>query len=329
MKIVRSLQEITGTLPYPILTIGSFDGVHCGHQKILADVVAKARQQHGTPVVLTFHPHPQKIISPADSPRLLQTFEQKAALLEKLGVDLLALIPFTWDLAQLSAREFVTEIIHRKLAARELHVGANFRFGHNREGDTVLLKKLGKELSIQIFEIPEYYVRNIKVSSTRIRRFLSHGQVEIARRFLGRPFSLVGTVVHGDGLGARIGIPTANLKVHNELIPQTGVYVTSAIIDGKGYQGVSNVGFRPTVTQRPSDRPIVETHLFDVRQDLYDRETELFFYFRIRAEKKFSSLDPLVARIRKDIQVAHRYFARVGGALDGKWSLVSGQGSRQ
>src|SRR2546428_5427684 len=158
MKIVRSLKEIIETFPYPILTIGSFDGVHCGHQKILADVAANARQKHGTAAVLTFHPHPQKIISPAESPRLIQTFEQKAAMLEKLGVDLLALVPFTWDLAQLSARDFVMEIIHRKLAIQELHVGSNFRFGHNREGDVELLKKLGAKLNIQVFEIPEYYV---------------------------------------------------------------------------------------------------------------------------------------------------------------------------
>ncbi|HEV8132668.1 MAG TPA: bifunctional riboflavin kinase/FAD synthetase [Acidobacteriota bacterium] len=324
MRIVRSLKEITATFPYPILTIGSFDGVHCGHQKILSEVAAKSRQNHGTAAVLTFHPHPQKIISPGDSPRLIQTFEQKAALLDKIGIDLLALIPFTWDLAQLSARDFVVEIIHRKLGIRELHVGANFRFGHNREGDVTLLKQLGEELAIQIVEVSEYYFRKIKVSSTQIRRFLSHGHVEIARRLLGRPFSLTGAVVHGDGLGARIGIPTANLDVSNELIPQTGVYVTSAMIEGKAYQGVTNVGFRPTVAQRTSDRPIVETHLFDFRQDLYEKEVELFFHFRIRAEKKFSGLDELVKQIHKDIDFTRRYFIRANAAV-GQRALAVGQ----
>ncbi|HEY2931141.1 MAG TPA: bifunctional riboflavin kinase/FAD synthetase [Acidobacteriota bacterium] len=311
MRIVRSLHEITENYPYPILSIGSFDGIHCGHQAILKGIVTRARQNGGTAALLTFHPHPQKIISSGDAPRLLQTFEQKAALLEKLGLDLLALIPFTWDLAQLSAHDFVSQIIHQRLGIRELHVGANFRFGHNREGDVTLLKDLGLRFGIEIREIPEYYFRNIKVSSTRIRRFLSHGHVEIAKRMLGRPFSLVGTVIHGDGLGARIGIPTANLSVQNELIPQTGVYVTAARLSGRTVQGVTNVGFRPTITQRTSEHPIVETHLFDLNEDLYGSEMELFFHFRIRAEKKFASPEELVQRIRKDIKLGRRYFARV------------------
>ncbi|MBI2821007.1 MAG: FAD synthetase family protein, partial [Acidobacteria bacterium] len=169
MKIVHTLKEIAAPLAYPVFTIGSFDGIHRGHQKILQQVVGRARYHHGTAAVLTFHPHPQKIISPAESPRLIQTFEQKAALLEKIGIDLLIVTPFTQDVAQLSARSFVTEIIHQKLGIRELHVGANFRFGHKRQGDVSLLKSLSEELNLKVFEVPEYYFRGHKVSSTRIR----------------------------------------------------------------------------------------------------------------------------------------------------------------
>ncbi|MBI4455233.1 MAG: bifunctional riboflavin kinase/FAD synthetase [Acidobacteria bacterium] len=320
MKIVRSLEEV-GAVPYPVLAIGSFDGIHCGHRKILENVVSSARKHHGTAAVLTFHPHPQKIISPVDAPRLLQTFEQKAALMDKIGINLLVLIPFTWDLAQLPAQNFVTEIIHQQLGIRELHVGANFRFGHNREGDVTLLKQLGEQLGIHVFIVTEYYIRKNKVSSTRIRRLLSHGHVEVVGRMSGRSFSLVGTVVHGEGLGARIGIPTANLAVRNELIPMTGVYVTTSLLDGKTYRGVTNVGFRPTV-QCISDLPVVETHLLDLDQDLYEKEMELFFHFRIRAEKKFADVEELIGQIRKDIAFACRYFSRVDSILSHRSSVI-------
>jgi riboflavin kinase/FMN adenylyltransferase len=312
MKIVRSLQDVTEPPPYPVLTVGSYDGIHCGHQTILRSVVGQARRCSGTAALLTFQPHPQKIISPADSPRLLQTFEQKSARLEALGVDLLVVVPFTWDLAQLSPRQFVTDIIHQRLGIREIHVGANFRFGHRREGDVAVLREMGSEFGIGVVEVAEQLVRGHRVSSPRIRGFLSRGHVEFARRMLGRPFSLVGRVVHGDGLGARIGIPTANLDVHNELIPQTGVYVTMTSIDGRLLPGVTNVGFRPTVKQRPSDSPVVETHLLDLDADIYGKDVELFFHWRVRPERKFSGIEELVRRIRQDIAVSRRYFARAG-----------------
>ncbi|MBI3941171.1 MAG: bifunctional riboflavin kinase/FAD synthetase [Acidobacteria bacterium] len=320
MKIVRSLKEVTTPLPHPILAVGSFDGLHRGHQKVLENLVARAHQYQGTAVVLTFHPHPQKIISPADAPRLIQTFEQKAALLEIMHIDLLAVVPFTWDLAQLSAENFVTEIIHRQLGIRELHVGANFRFGHNREGDVALLKKMGESLDIQVVEVSELYFRNHKVSSTRIRRLLAQGCVEFGRRLLGRPYSITGTVVHGAGLGARIGIPTANLDVRNELVPLVGVYATSARVNGTDCLGVTNVGFRPTV-RGTTERPVVETHLLDLNQDLHEKEMELFFHFRIRAERRFSGVEELVRQIGRDIAFARRYFSRTSAA---KRSMVQG-----
>lgn len=311
MKIVRSLREVTCPPAYPVLTVGSYDGIHCGHRKILQSVVGQARRCGGTAAILTFQPHPQKIISPADSPRLLQTFEQKAAHLEAAGIDLLMLIPFTWDLAQLPAGEFVSEILHKRLGTREIHVGSNFRFGHKRQGTVAVLREMGREFGIAIQEVTEEILRGHKISSTRIRGLLSHGHVEFARRMLGRPFSLVGAIAHGDGLGARIGIPTANLDVRNELVPQTGVYVTTALIDGRVFPGITNVGFRPTVTKRTSDAPVVETHLLDVDADLYGKEMELFFHCRVRAERRFSGVEELVSRIRRDIGFARRYFARV------------------
>ena len=322
MNILRNLKEGTGAHLSPVLAIGSFDGIHCGHRMILDSVVRSARRTRGTAAVLTFDPHPQKIIAPADCPRLIQTFEQKAAMMERIGIDLLAVVPFTWELAQLTPRQFVTEIVHETLAVRELHIGSNFRFGHKRAGDVTLLKKLGEELGIQVFEIPEYYVRRQKVSSTKIRRFLSSGRVEFARRMLGRPFEITGAVVRGAGLGARIGIPTANLEVRNELIPQTGVYITRASIGGRRCHGVTNVGFRPTLGAT-QDCPVVETHFLDFNHDLYGHDLELAFCCRIRAEKKFTSVDELAGRIRKDIALARRYFKRADAIAGRQSSVIS------
>lgn len=310
MKIVRSLAEVTTPFPHPIFAIGSFDGIHCGHQKVLGNVVLRARRHGGTAAVMTFHPHPQKIVSPHDSPLLIQTLEQKAAMLQALGFDLLLQVPFTEDLARLSAEQFVTEIIYEKLGICELHVGANFRFGHNRQGDVALLRGMGERLGIRVLEIAEVQLGRHKISSTRIRGLLAQGRVEFARRLLGRPFSVVGNVVHGAGLGSRIGVPTANLQVSNEVIPANGVYATLARIEGGDFPGVTNIGFRPTLQHR-TDRPVVETHLLDVSRDLYGRELELFFHMRIREEQKFSGPEALVRRIGRDVARARRYFARI------------------
>jgi riboflavin kinase/FMN adenylyltransferase len=260
----------------------------------------------GTPAVLTFHPHPLQVLAPNNAPLQIQTLDQKISTIESLGIPLLVVIPFDLQLAQTSARDFAVKTIWEKLQPKEIYVGPNFAFGHRRQGSFNLLKEIGEEKGFLAGKIHQVQFRGNRVSSTAIRQALISGQVGLARRLLSRPFALDGSVVHGVGLGSKIGVPTVNLQTANEIIPRRGVYVTLLSVDGNKYKGVTNIGFRPTVSNE--GRLSIETHLLEFGRDIYGKEITLEFLIHLREERRFSGEAALTAQIGKDIEKAGRYF---------------------
>ncbi len=309
MRITSDLSALDKKLPYPVVAIGVFDGLHLGHRSILEILHKRAEAFTGTRILLSFTPHPQKIIAPQTAPLLLQTREQKQELLRELGVEVLVELPFNRRLSLLSPAQFVEQNLARH-GIREIHVGSNFRFGHRRSGDFNLLHELGTRHSYQVFECPVLEVRRLRVSSTRIRNFLRAGRVSMAARLLGRPYQIRGTVVRGARRGKKLGFPTANLSSLNELIPAPGVYVTRSRINGECFDSVTNIGYRPTLESNAA--VTIETHLLGVDADLYGKAMSLEFCCRIRGERRFPGVKELQARIGIDIERAKRFLGRVG-----------------
>ncbi len=312
MIAVRGLEPLPESWSRPIVTIGNFDGVHLGHQSLLRALAARARDIGGAPVVLTFDRHPLQVLAPDNAPRQIQTLRQRLGALAELGIEGVVILPFTRELAHMSARDFVTRILCERLHVREIHVGASFAFGYRREGSFNLLKEMGDVRGFQVEKIHQVQFRGNRVSSTMVRQALVTGQVALARRLLGRPFSLGGEVVHGSGIGAGILVPTANISLFNELSPRHGVYITVFRTNGKFYQSVTNIGTRPTVTGQIAGPVTIESHILDFDGDLYGAPVELDFLLRLREERRFASTDALASRIQRDIAAARRYFAWVG-----------------
>ncbi len=311
MKVVYGLDQLPQGMPRPILTIGNFDGVHLGHQSLMRTLVARAVALGGSSLVLTFDPHPLQVLAPDNAPRQIQTLSQKLAALDALGIDVVIVLPFTRDLARMGAREFVTDILVGRLRTQEVHVGASFAFGHRREGSFNLLKEMGEELGFLVEKIHQVQFRGTRVSSTLVRQALISGQAGLARRLLGRPFSLEGEIVHGAAVGASLKVPTANLLARNELIPRTGVYVTFLNLDGRRWKSVTNIGTRPTITGQLAGPQTVETHVLDFGEELYGAKVCVEFLLRVREERRFASTEALVSRIRKDVATARRFFGWV------------------
>jgi riboflavin kinase/FMN adenylyltransferase len=283
--------------------------VHLGHQQLLRDLVERAGRIHGTPMVGTFHPHPLQVLAPNNAPRQIQTLDQKLATMEKLGIQMVAVIPFTHEFAQTSAQDFAVKILWEKFRVREIYVGPNFAFGHRREGSFNLLKEIGAEKGFFVGKIQQVQFRGNRVSSTAVRQALFAGQVALARRLLGRPFPLEGEVVHGGAVGSGISIPTANLRTWNELIPRRGVYATFFTFAGRRYRSVTNIGVRPTINAEGSvSEPNVETHLFDFEGNLYGQNAMLELLQYLREERRFDNIQALKTQIQKDIARARRYF---------------------
>jgi riboflavin kinase/FMN adenylyltransferase len=300
MQIYWSLQDLH--LQDVWLTIGSFDGVHRGHQAIVKRLTAGARAAGAPAVVLTFHPHPAVVLRARQGPYYLTSPQERADLLGELGVDVVVIHPFNHEVSNLTAREFVIRL-HAHLDLKRLCVGHDFALGHNREGDLPTLEKLGGEFGYRLEVIGPISLSDQEISSSQIRSALLEGEVEKAAVLLGRAYEVQGLVVHGDGRGKQIGIPTANLDVWSErLLPKTGVYACLAQVGENQVKAVTNVGVRPTFTAAPL--PLVETHLLDYEADLYQEEISLSFIARLRDEKRFSGVPALVAQIQKDIQCA-------------------------
>jgi riboflavin kinase / FMN adenylyltransferase len=308
MKVIYRLEDLVPDYPAPVITIGNFDGVHLGHQNLIRDLAQRAARTGGTPVVLTFNPHPLQVLAPNNAPLQIQTLNQKIAIMKSLGIPLVVVIPFDMQLAQMSARDFAVKVLWEGLHHKEIYVGPNFAFGHRRQGSFNLLKEIGEEKGFLAGKIHQVQFRGNRVSSTTIRQALISGQVGLVRRLLARPYALEGTIVRGTGIGSKLQIPTANLQTPNELIPRRGVYVTLLHLEGLRYRGVTNIGFRPTMNQEGIGSLSLETHLLDFKQDIYGKSVALEFLMRLRDERRFPGEGALVAQIRKDIKNAQRYF---------------------
>jgi riboflavin kinase/FMN adenylyltransferase len=289
------------------LTIGSFDGVHKGHQAILRRLVAGAHAQNAPAVALTFHPHPAVVLRHRTDPFYLTSPEQRARLLGEQGVDVVITHPFNQQVASRSARDFIRELKDH-LGLRTLCVGPDFAMGHNREGNVAMLQRLGEEFDYSVSVIRPIRINREVVSSSRIRSAIRDGDVKTARQLLGRPYALDGAVAPGDGRGRRIGIPTANLDIWQEqLMPKAGVYACLARVGERMLRAVTNVGVRPTFNNPNAIAiPRAETHLLDYRGDLYGQRIELLFIDRLRDEQRFPDVASLIAQIQADIRRARR-----------------------
>ena len=293
-----------------VLTLGVFDGLHLGHQLIMRTVVERARALGAVPTVITFDPHPRAVLHPESAPPLLQTFDQKIEDFGVLGLEQTIVIRFTREFAQVRAEDFLREVVRDRLQAREVYLGRGFAFGHTREGDIELLRKVSRDLGFRAEEVPEVRLRGQRISSSRIRALLALGQVNLARRMLGRPYGVEGRVVRGEERGRTLGFPTANLRPQNRVIPRHGVYVTATLIEGEWRRSVTNVGTRPTF--ETTTEPSVETYVMDWSGDLYGDVARVRFLYRLRDERKFASIDDLKRQIERDLERAVTYFKRSG-----------------
>lgn len=286
----------------PVLALGNFDGVHLGHRSIIERVVRSAARRAATPVVLTFDPHPTRVVRPGSAPRLLMTSEQKVGVLGELGVEGVAIVRFTQDVASWNPETFVRLVLREWLGVAEVWVGANFVFGHDRAGNVTKLRQLGSRYGFTAETIEPVRYKEFVVSSSRARQLIGEGRVEEAATLLGRHYSLDGIVVHGLQRGRTLGFPTANLDTENELLPPNGVYATMATLDGVEYPSVTNIGVRPTF-HLPS-ATVVETHVLDMDRDLYGKPMRVAFVQRIREERTFEGVEALKAQISADCQSA-------------------------
>jgi riboflavin kinase/FMN adenylyltransferase len=303
--LLKNLDKVPPLAPPVILTIGNFDGLHRGHKRILRKVISRAREEGGTSVVVTFEPHPLKLLHPRQAPLLIQTLSQKRDILAHLGIEVLLEVPFSRSFGQVSAGEFVRHLAE-KLHPKEVYIGEDFRFGHNREGDITFLQSLGGELGYEATAFPKLRLDGSEVSSTRVRQLLAEGEMEKAVRLLGRPYVVEGLVEKGVGRGHALGFPTANLAIENELIPALGVYVVAVDVgESLLLPGVANLGKRPTFG---GEEVVVEVHILEGGRNLYGQRVRILFFKFLRPEQKFATVEDLTAAIQKDVQSAQDYF---------------------
>lgn len=306
MEVIRDLNQFPN-LTNAVVTSGTFDGVHVGHQKILKRLVENARQINGKSVVITFWPHPRHVL--ANETRnlvfLLTTIEERIALLRKFEVDYLLIIPFTPQFANLSSSEFIEEVLINTIGTKKLVIGYDHRFGKNREGSFDYLKENAAELGFEVEEIPREDVDHVAVSSTKIRKALEAGDIETANKYLGYFYRLTGTVSEGDKLGRTLGFPTANLEITEplKLIPAHGVYAVHGTVNGQALKGMLNIGMRPTVGGL---KQTIETYFFNFKQDIYYQDLQLELVARLRNEQKFSGLEALKMQLQQDEQTARK-----------------------
>jgi riboflavin kinase/FMN adenylyltransferase len=305
MQILHSIPELS-RFPGPLfLAIGVFDGVHRGHEAVISTSADHARVANGTPVVVTFDPHPEKVLRPQSAPHLLTATEHKVALIRKLGVAHLLIIPFDEKFARTEPEDFVQQLVSYSKPLGEICVGHQWSFGKNRRGNLDLLKKLGAHLRFAVIGIPPVTLNGQVISSTAIRRAVEKGDFAMAAAMLGRDYTILGTVTRGDNLGKKIGFPTANLSAHNEQFPPNGVYLAEARFDGARHPGLVNLGYRPTVSGDNTNR-VLEVHLLDFNRDIYGKNLEVQFVRYLRPEKKFENLDALVRQIEADVREARQ-----------------------
>ena len=310
MKVYRDFEEV-GNIPNAVLTIGTFDGVHLGHQKIIERLKSEAKKINGETVLFTFFPHPRMVINPTNHGlKLIQTEAEKIENLERLGLDHLIIFPFTKAFSNLSADEFVKEYLIEKLHVKTIVVGYDHQFGKNREGTLKHLQKLSEILPFEVIEIPAHEVDEINVSSTKIRKAIEIGDVQTANNYLNEPFEISGKVVLGNQIGRTIGFPTANIEVDDALkiIPAIGVYAVEIVLaDQRKLEGMMNIGIRPTVSD--SEKIKIEVFIFDFSEPIYDQRIKVYLLQRIRGEHRFQSLEVLRAQLQEDEKTVRSIFS--------------------
>ncbi|UCD34385.1 MAG: bifunctional riboflavin kinase/FAD synthetase [Nitrospiraceae bacterium] len=299
MKVIDGLDNLKDNLPYPVLTLGNFDGVHLGHQKIFRLLKERAELKQGTSVVYTFVPHPLRVIAPERAPKLLTTYKDKISLIEESGIDAIICAHFTREFANISAEDFVRKILSGAIGAQEIFIGSNYLFGRHRRGSPEMLQELGRELGFDVTVVDEIRIGSTAVSSSTIRSLVAKGIVEEAATLLGRLYSVEGIVVSGAKRGkSLLNTPTANLLTANELLPRDGVYATTVEFEGKIYGGATNIGHNPTFEEKKFS---FETHLLDFDGQLMGKTLRVFFVQRLRDEIRFANVDELGSQMKKDI----------------------------
>lgn len=298
MKIFRSIEDYNLN-QRTILTIGTFDGVHEGHKKILNKLIFSSKKKNLSSVVLTFFPHPRVILNKYNEVKMIDTLDEKIKAFEKLGIENLIIHPFDKSFSLLSADQFIKDYLIKKLKINHIIIGYDHRFGKGREASVDDLKKYGESFDFIVEEIKAHEVESIAVSSTKIRDSINSGELDISAKFLGRFFKLTGKVVKGDGLGKQINYPTANIYVEEnyKIIPKDGVYFIKTLIDDNEFHGMMNIGHRPTIGE---NKKSIEVHLFDFDNDIYDKTISVDVLLKIRDEIKFSSIEALKEQLKKD-----------------------------
>jgi riboflavin kinase/FMN adenylyltransferase len=299
MKIYHGIEDFV-RLDHAVVTSGTFDGVHLGHQKILSRLTEIAVQEKGETVVITFWPHPRLVLHPEDTTlQLLNTFEEKAALLKAQGIQHLIRIPFTKEFSQLTSEEFIVNILVKTIGTKKLVIGYDHHFGKNREGSFDQLKLNGPKYGFQVEEIPRQDVDHIGVSSTRIRKALEEGDIATATHFLGGPYTITGRVVIGDKLGRVLGYPTANIEIENKnkLIPADGIYAVTVLHEHQQYKGMLYIGNRPTINGMQRN---IEVNIFEFNREIYGESLTLSFHSLIRGDQKFNNLEELKQQLHLD-----------------------------
>jgi riboflavin kinase/FMN adenylyltransferase len=307
MQIFHKLDDVPADFGPTLVSVGNFDGVHRAHAHVLHEIVTRAPQQAAKAVAVTFEPHPTRILRPDSGLKLITPTAEKLRLLETTGVDAVLLLPFGRDLSLMTPRQFAERILKRKLHAREVHEGFNFKFGHKASGDMNMLAEFGREMGFEVKVYPELKLRGETVSSSQIRKLLSEGRVSRARHLLSRPFCILGTPGRGRGYGSKYTVPTINLSRYEELVPKDGVYITCTRVEKETFESVTNVGNRPTFG---ADLFAIESHLLNFHpiELTPETEVEICFLNRLRDEIKFPSVDALREQIARDVKKARRYF---------------------
>lgn len=305
MRVFRSVEGLP-EFKNGVLTIGTFDGVHLGHQEIIKRINQQAAEINGESIILTFHPHPRLVVNPNDtSLKLLNTLEEKIALLEHFWVDNLIVAPFSIEFSKLTARGYVEDFLWKNIHPKKVVIGYDHRFGNNREGGLELFLEIGQELGFEVEEIAKQMVDDLAVSSTKVRNALQNGDVAQANHLLGYEYSLHGTVVEGHQMGRQLGYPTANIHPNNpnKLIPAMGVYAVKIMLEGQVYPAMLNIGKNPTFEGRKAS---IEANLFDFDRDIYGMELDVIFVQRLRHELKFDNIEALIKQMAEDEKVSRK-----------------------
>jgi len=307
MQTFHKLEDVPTDFGPSLVSVGNFDGVHRAHAHVLGEIVRRTGQSRAKAVAVTFDPHPARILRPDSGLKLLTPTPEKLRLLEGTGIDAVLMLPFGRDLSLMTPRQFAERILKKKLHAREVHEGYNFRFGHKAVGDVNLLSQLGQEMGFEVKVYPEQTLRGEPVSSSHIRKLIGEGCVSRARHLLARPFCILGAPGRGRGLGSKYTVPTINLARYEELVPNDGVYITCTRVGSELFDSVTNLGNRPTFG---ADSFAIETHLLNFHpiELTPEGEVEICFLDRLRDEIKFPSVEALREQIARDVKKARRYF---------------------